>query len=57
LIIDLPNVYLKSTKLGTSGNMVVWQIEADETSILNVAGAGMLNATVVNSQASYLTGA
>jgi hypothetical protein len=58
LALDMPNVYLKTTKLGTSGNMVVWQIAADETSILNVGGAGILNATVTNSQATaYLVGA
>jgi Phage tail tube protein len=57
LVIDLPNAYLKSAKIGASGNMVVWQIEADESSILNVGGAGMLNATVINSQATYLVGA
>ncbi|MGO8759362.1 MAG: phage tail tube protein [Terracidiphilus sp.] len=57
LVLDFPNVHLKSTKLGISGNMVVWQIEADETSILNVGGAGVLNATVVNSQPAYLVGA
>jgi len=57
LVLDMPNVELKAAKLGTSGNMVIWQIEADESSIFNYGGAGMLNATVVNSQASYLVGA
>ena len=53
----MPNLKLKSGKGGTSGNMVVWQIESDENNIYNVAGAGVLNATVVNSQATYLVGA
>jgi hypothetical protein len=57
LILDMPNLKLKSGKVGTSGNMVVWQIESDENNIYNVAGAGVLNATVVNSQATYLVGA
>ena len=34
-------------------NMVVWQIEGDESSILNVGGAGPLSATVINSIATY----
>ena len=57
LAIDIPNAKPKTTKLGTSGNMVVYQIEGDETTIFNVAGAGVLNATVVNSQSTaYLIG-
>jgi len=58
LVIDMPAVHLKSAKLGASGNMVVWQIEGDETTILNVGGAGVMNASVINSQATaYLVGA
>jgi hypothetical protein len=57
LTLDMPNCYLKATKLAASGNMVVWQIDGDETTILNSGGVGMLNATVVNSQATYLVGA
>jgi hypothetical protein len=58
LTIDLPAVHLKSTKIGASGNMVVWQIEGDETTIFNVGGAGVMNASVVNSQATaYLVAA
>lgn len=58
MALDMPNVHLKAAKLGTSGNAVVWQIEADESSILNVGGAGVLNATITNSQATaYLIGA
>ncbi len=58
MVIDLPAVHLKSAKLGASGNMVVWQIEGDETTIFNVGGAGVMNASVINSQATaYLVGA
>jgi hypothetical protein len=58
LTLDFPNCNLKTTKLGASGNNVIWQIEADETTIFNQGGVGMLNATVTNSQATaYLIGA
>ena len=58
LILDMPAVHLKSAKIGASGNMVVWQIDGDETTILNQGGAGVLNATVANSQATaYLIAA
>jgi hypothetical protein len=57
LTFDMPAVHLKSAKLGASGNMVVWQIEGDETTIFNVGGAGVMSAVVVNSQATYLVGA
>lgn len=57
MILDMPAVKLKSTKLSASGNMVVYQIEGDETTIFNNAGAGVLNATVVNSTTAYLVGA
>ena len=54
LNISVPTFVLKANKLGFDGNMVVWQIEGDETSILNVGGAGPLSTTVINSIASYL---
>lgn len=58
MALDFPNCQLKTTKLGASGNNVVWQIEADETTIFNQGSAGMLNAAVTNSQATaYLVGA
>ena len=56
--IDIPFCYLKTTKLGVSGNMVVWQIEVDETTCLNVGGAGAINVIVTNQvSAAYLVGA
>ena len=58
LSLTIPYCNLKSNKLGSSGNMTVWQIEADETTIFNQGGSGALNAAVTNSQATaYLIGA
>ena len=57
MVLDMPAVHLKAAKVGTSGNAVVWQISADETSIFNVGGAGVMTATVINSQAAYLAAA
>ena len=57
LNLDIPYVHLKTAKLGVSGNMVVWQIEGDETTIFNKTGSGVLAATVVNSAASFLAAA
>lgn len=56
--IDFPYCNLKTTKLGASGNNVIWQIEADETTIFNQGGSGVMTAAVTNSQATaYLIGA
>jgi hypothetical protein len=56
--IDFPYCNLKTTKLGASGNNVIWQIEADETTIYNQGGAGVMTAAVTNGQATaYLVGA
>jgi hypothetical protein len=58
LNLDIPYCNLKTTKLGASGNMVVWQIEGDETTIYNQGGSGVLTAALTNSQATaYLVGA
>jgi len=56
--IDFPYCNLKTTKLGASGNNVIWQIEGDETTIYNQGGSGVMTAAVTNSQATaYLIGA
>jgi hypothetical protein len=56
--LDFPYCNLKTTKLGASGNNVVWQIEGDETTIFNQGGSGVLTAAVTNNQATaYLIGA
>jgi hypothetical protein len=56
--LDFPFCSLKTTKLGASGNSVVWQIEADETTIYNQGGAGVMTAAITNSQTTaYLVGA
>jgi hypothetical protein len=58
LNLDVPYCKLKTTKLGASGNMVVWQIEGDESTIFNQSGSGVLTAAVTNSQATaYMIGA
>ena len=58
LNLDIPYCNLKTNKLGASGNMVVWQITGDETTIYNQGGSGVLTAAVTNSQATaYLIGA
>ena len=58
LSLDFPYCQLKTTKMGASGNNVVWQIEADETTIFNQGGAGVMTAAVTNNQATaYLIGA
>lgn len=57
LTIALPQVHLKTTKLGFDGTMVVWQIEGDESTCYDVAGVAPISVQVVNAVASYLVGA
>ena len=58
LNLTIPYCNLKTNKLGASGNMVVWQITGDETTIYNQGGSGVLTAAVTNSQnTAYLIGA
>jgi hypothetical protein len=57
LTISLPQVHLKTTKLGFDGDMEVWQIEADESTCYEVAGVPPISIGVVNSVPAYLTGA
>jgi hypothetical protein len=57
LTISLPQVHLKSTKLGFDGDMEVWQLEGDESTCFQVSGVPPISVGVINSVASYLTGA
>lgn len=55
LDISIPQTQLKVTKLGFDGQMVVWQLDADETTCYQAAGVAPLTVTVTNAQATYLT--
>ena len=54
LVISIPNFALKANKMGFDGNMVVWQIETDETEALWSGANPPVTVTVTNAQASYL---
>jgi Phage tail tube protein len=53
--VTYPAVHLKSTKLGFDGDMVVWQLEGDETTCFDLAGVPPVSVQVINAVASYLT--
>jgi len=55
LNISIPQAHLKTTKLGFDGDMVVWQIEGDESTCYDVGGEAPIAVEVVNAVASYLT--
>jgi hypothetical protein len=57
LTVSLPQVHLKTTKLGFDGEMTVWQLEGDESSCYQVAGAPPISVGVVNAVPAYLIGA
>jgi len=57
LQISIPQVHLKTTKLGFDGDMEVWQLEADETTCYQVAGVAAISLQVINSVPAYLMGA
>jgi len=54
LTISVPQMHLKTTKLGFDGDMVVWQVENDETTNYQAAGVPPITIGVTNSVASYL---
>jgi hypothetical protein len=56
LQVTVPSVHLKTHKLGTDGNMIVWQIEADQTTMFSVAGADPLQVEIINATPAYLVG-
>jgi hypothetical protein len=55
MTISIPQTHLKTTKLGFDGDMVVWQIEADDTTCYQNAGVPPVSVTVINGVATYLT--
>lgn len=54
LTIAIPQTQLKTTKLGFDGDMVIWQVEADQTTCYQAAGVAPITLTAVNGMASYL---
>lgn len=54
LTIDVPKVQLKATKLGFDGDMVIWQVDVDESTCYQAAGTAPVTLTAVNAVASYL---
>lgn len=54
LNISIPKTHLKTTKIGLDGDMIVWNIEADETTCYQAAGTPPITIEVINSEAAYL---
>lgn len=57
LTISVPKTQLKTTKLGTDGDMIVWQVEMDESTCYQAAGTPPVTLIALNGIASYLVGA
>ncbi|ACO33821.1 MULTISPECIES: phage tail tube protein [Acidobacterium] len=57
LQVTIPVAHFKTTKLGFDKDMVVWQLEADETTCYAQGGNPPITVQVINSVASYLTAA
>jgi hypothetical protein len=57
MTISIPQMHLKTTKLGFDGDMIVWQVENDETTNYQAAGVPPVTVTVTNALAAYLVGA
>jgi hypothetical protein len=57
LSITYPLLHLKATKLGFDGEMVVWQLQGDESSVFDQPSVPTPPVTVqvINAVASYLT--
>ena len=54
MTISIPAMHLKTTKLGLDGDMVIWQIEIDETTSYQDAGVPPVTITVTNDLPAYL---
>jgi Uri superfamily endonuclease len=52
---DFPSIFLSAAEVATQDNLVAINISSDQNSILQATGVQPLTATVLNSQASYLT--
>lgn len=57
LNISIPKTHLKTTKLGLDKDMIVWNLEADETTCYQAAGTPPITFQVLNSDAAYLIAA
>jgi hypothetical protein len=57
LEISIPATQLKTTKIGFDGDMIVWQVEADESTCYQAAGVPPITLTATNGVASYLVAA
>jgi hypothetical protein len=55
--ISVPQMHLKTTKLGFDGDMIVWQVENDETTSYQASGTPPVTLTVTNDVAAYLVAA
>jgi hypothetical protein len=55
LVISFPAVNLTANKMGFDGNMIVWQLSADENTCLYSGANPPISAQVINGIASYLT--
>ena len=57
MTISIPATHLKATKLGFEQDMVLWQLDADDTTCYQAAGTPPVTVTVTNGVATYLVGA
>lgn len=55
LNISIPQTHLKATKIGLDKDMIVWELEADETTCYQAAGVAPITIAVINGVASYLS--
>jgi hypothetical protein len=56
LTVSIPHMHAKTTKLGFDGEMVVWQIEGDESTCFDEDGdTPPITVGVTNAVAAYLT--
>ncbi len=54
MTISIPQMHLKTAKIGYDGDMVVWQVENDETTNYQAAGVPPISLSVTNNIAAYL---
>ncbi len=54
---NFPAAYVKASKLGNVEDKVMWQLELDETTCLQVGNASAISAFVINNTPAYLIGA
>ena len=54
MTISVPQMHMKTTKIGFDGDMTVWQVENDETTNYQAAGVPPISLSVTNNVAGYL---